>query len=369
MNFMIAGGGTGGHIFPAVAIGEAIRGQAEDARVYFVGTRYGLEKDLIPRLGYPLLTLPIRGFLGKSLWRKLALLWRLPLSLAQSLYLLLRYRPGAVVGVGGYASAPLLWTASLLGTPTMIQEQNAFPGLVNRISSRFAKLACLGFEEAAAQLRCPCIVTGNPVRPGFADSPRWSPERSAVLILGGSQGATALNALLPAMLKHALSADSGLRVIHQCGRDRQATVAASYHGASVPVDVVPFIEDVSAAMAQARLIICRAGASTIAELKLAGVPAALVPYPHAAHDHQTHNAQSLADLGAAKVFPEAELGRRQQDLTDLIHDRDQLAAMASAYPGAPPDSAALCARITLALQQRTEVSEIVKTHQTHLPPS
>jgi len=369
MNYMIAGGGTGGHIFPAIAIGEALCDRVADARIYFVGTRYGMEGQLLPKLGYPLLTLPIRGFLGKSIAKKLALLWRLPLSLAMSLALLRRYRPKAVIGVGGYASAPLLWMARLTGTPTMIQEQNAFPGLVNRISSRFVKLACLGFPEAARSLRCPCVVTGNPVRKGFAEAPRWTTDRDELLILGGSQGAVALNQTLPALLKRWLPADAGLRVKHQCGARHVAAVEAAYRGAPFPVAVVPFIDNMSEAMARARLAICRAGASTIAELKLAGLPAALIPFPHAAHDHQRHNAESLAGLGAAALFPESSLADAGEALAALATDRPRLAAMAAAYPSATADSAGLCADIALALQNRTEVVEIVKEYETHFPQS
>ena len=361
-NYLIAGGGTGGHIFPAVAIGEAIRQRASDARIYFVGTRYGMEKDLIPKLGYPLLTLPIRGLLGKSLANKAALLWRLPLSMMLSLYYLIRYRPKVVIGVGGYASGPLLWMAGILRFATMIQEQNAFPGLANRLSSKLTKLACCGFAEAAPRLSCPAVVTGNPVRAGFGEARAWSPERKTLLILGGSQGARALNETLPDLLAKVIRPEHGIEVIHQCGRRHQEAVEKAYHDAPFKVQVTPFIEDMSAAMNAARFMICRAGASTIAELKLAGVPAVLVPFPAAAHDHQTFNARSLADSGAALLIPEEQLAGAGDRITALLEEPDRLATMAAAHSKNRPDSAGLCAEIAFALQNHREVDAIVKEY-------
>jgi len=359
MNYMIAGGGTGGHIFPAVAIGEAIREKVDDAQILFVGTNYGMEKELIPKLGYPLLTLPVRGLVGKGLGAKLALLWRLPVSFILCLWLLLRYRPKVVIGVGGYASAPLLVTAALLRVPTMIQEQNAFPGLSNRVGARLARLACCGFAEAAPRLRCPAVVTGNPVRGSFKQRETWSKDRTTLLILGGSQGARALNEKLPGLLKQALDADQGIRVIHQCGRNHQSAVEQAYAQVPFPVRVTPFIEDVGAAMNQALLVICRSGASTIGELKMLGVPAILIPFPAAAHDHQTFNARSLVEQGAGFLLPENELDGALEKLRELLGNRENLAQMAAAYPVPSGNSAATCAEIALALQNKTEVSELV----------
>ena len=364
--FLIAGGGTGGHIFPALAIGHALEQRVAGASVVFVGTRYGMEKDLVPQRGYALITLPTRGLLGKSPAQKLALLWRLPLSLALSLFYLLRLRPKAVVGVGGYASGPLLLAASLLRIPTLIQEQNAFPGLTNRFCSRFAKLACCGFAEAAQGLHCPVIVTGNPIRSDFGETHPWSAERKTLLILGGSQGARALNRNLPAILKAVLGPERGLRVVHQCGKDHVAEVSRAYENAPFPVEVLPFIEDMSARLQQALLLICRAGASTIAELKRVRIPALLVPFPQAAHDHQTFNAKSLANLGAANLVAESHMEQVAPLLTELLDRPAKLAAMAAAYPTTNPDSAGLCAEIILELQQQRKVKEIVKRYEIHV---
>ncbi len=365
MNYMIAGGGTGGHIFPAIAIGDVLKDKVAGANVLFVGTRYGMEHDLVPKFGYRLLTLPIRGLIGKSLAQKLQLLWRVPLSIGQSFLLLLKYRPKVVIGVGGYASAPLLWVAGLLRIPTMIQEQNAYPGLSNRLLAPWVKLACCGFEEAQTRLNCLSITTGNPVRKGFAQAVAWRENRQLILVLGGSQGAAALNRILPEVLADALAPFKNFRIVHQCGHNHLAQVQEAYRGLDFEVEVTPFIEDLCALFNQALLVICRSGASTIAELMLVKVPAILVPFPRAAHDHQTFNAASLEKLGCARLVREEELAQAATLLRDLFNHPPKLAKMAAAYPLYHRESAELCATIALALQDKQEVSKIVKMYGTH----
>ena len=362
MKIMISGGGTGGHIFPALAIGTALEKSSEVARVVYVGTPYGMEKNLIPKAGKTLYFLPMRGWLGKGLTAKLAFAWRLPASMLKSLWLLFKTRPKAVIGVGGYASAPLLWTAALLGKPTMIQEQNAFPGLVNRISSRFVKLACIGFAEAAGRLACPTITTGNPVREGFAATKPWRVDRRCILILGGSQGAAALNRDLPALLKAHLPSDQNLAVVHQCGRHHLEAVRNAYAGAAFPVQVTPFIDNMSQMMEDVLFAVTRAGASTIAELRLTRIPAVLVPFPKAAHDHQTFNAESLVKLGAALHIPETSLQDSGAVIGELARNPAKLTAMANAYPAQTHNAAGMCAQVALALAQKKEVTQIVQAH-------
>lgn len=363
MKAMIAGGGTGGHIFPALAIAQAIEQQQPGARIWFVGSSYGMEKELVPARGYPLLTLPIRGFHGKGIKGKLDLLWRLPASLLASLWILLRYRPKVVIGVGGYASAPLIWMAALLRIPTMIQEQNAIPGMVNRLSARFVKLACCGFPEAGKHLACPSITTGNPVRADFRQHSPWTVSRKTILILGGSQGSKSLNRILPQLLIQGLDRDRGLRVVHQCGRNNLDAVRQAYAGAAFEVEVTPFIDNMSLFMEDVLFAICRAGASTIAELKVLGIPAMLVPFPQAAHDHQTHNARSLANTGAAILKTEAELEQAGPELAALIGQPQVLETMARAMPKQNSDSAATCAAIALALKNRISKAEIIKKYE------
>lgn len=358
--YMIAGGGTGGHIFPALAMGERLLEKVEGADLVFVGTRYGMERELIPKAGYRLLTLPIRGLLGKALGQKLALLWRLPVSLILSFTYLMRYRPKVVIGVGGYASMPLVWTASLLRFPTMIQEQNAFPGLSNRLCAKTAKLACLGFSEAAQRLACPSVVTGNPVRGGLKKGGFWSGDRKTILVLGGSQGAASLNRLLPDLFKQINLQESGLRVYHQAGRGKAESVRRAYQGSNFQVEVTEFIDDMARAFDQALIVVCRAGASTIAELKHMKIPAVFVPFPGATHDHQTFNARSLADRGAAVLIPETELEQAAPILGSVFTDPGKLLAMSRAYPDHTADAADLCADIALALQNRRSVADIVK---------
>lgn len=361
MKIIIAGGGTGGHIFPAVAVADALRETDPAVSVHFVGTRYGLETKLVPQAGYPISYVPIRGFVGKGLKGKLALLWRLPLSFLVSFAILLRIRPKVVVGVGGYASAPLLFCASLLRIPCMIQEQNAFPGVTNKIGSRFAALACLGFAEAGPHLRCPSVVTGNPIRGSLDKGPAWSPERKRILITGGSQGARALNRVAPGLLKGALEGQ-GLSVLHQCGRGKRDEVLQAYGDVSFPLEVTEFIDDMSAAFDQALVVICRAGASTIGEIKVKGLPSILVPFPAAAGDHQTFNAKSLSASGAACLIVETDLAESGAVIGSLLADREQLAAMAASVPRPQHNSAQVCAQIALALAKKTEVSQLVQTH-------
>ena len=358
--YFIAGGGTGGHIFPAVAIGKALLAEVPDARLFFVGTKYGLEKTLIPKLGYPLLTLPIRGLLGKGLVKKLALLWRLPASLVLSLFYLLRYRPKVVIGVGGYASGPLFWTAAVLRRPTLIQEQNAHPGLTNRLCSKVARLACLGFAEAAPKLSCPSVVTGNPVRPEFTNRPAWAPDRDTVLILGGSQGARGLNVELPRILGPGFEGKDGWQLVHQAGKNHVESVRAAYGGDRPRVQVVDFIDDVASLMDRVRLVICRSGASTISELKHLRIPCILVPFPGAAEDHQTHNARSISQTGAALLVPEAALPQAGPEILALIGDDAALQSMANAFPPGFAGSAAACARAVLALGKGTPTQRIIE---------
>lgn len=363
---LIAGGGTGGHIFPAIAIAQCIRVAFPNLQVAFVGTRYGMEKHLIPAAGYRLHTMPMRGLLGKRLRQKLALLWRLPVSLLISLWLLVKYRPKAVVGVGGYASAPLLMMAWFCRVPVLIQEQNAFPGVANRIGSRFAKLACVGFAESAPRLHCPVRVTGNPIRADFGQAEPWQVKRHVILVLGGSQGAKALNETLPNIFAQELTTESGYRIVHQCGARHVSSVETAYAGSAVPVSIVPFIEDMARAMNEAVVIVSRAGASTIAELKQVRVPALLIPFPGATHDHQTHNARGLAKLGAAWHLAESDLAAAGPAIKEWLTDRAGLVEMAAAYPTDVPDAAALCVEALTELMRRRPVREILKEYQVHV---
>ena len=248
----------------------------------------------------------------------------------------------------------------------MIQEQNAIPGMVNRLSARVVKIACCGFGEAAQHLRCPAITTGNPVRGDFAQTAQWNPQRKTILILGGSQGARALNEKMPQLLKRALDGSKGLKVVHQCGRNDVTAVRQAYADAAFEVEVTPFIDNMSQFMEDVLFAVCRAGASTIAELKYLSIPAILVPFPRAAHDHQTHNARSLAQSGAALLVPESELDDAGSKLAEMINQPEMLQAMAEAMPRQNHDSAERCAEIALALRDRKKVAEIITYYESHV---
>ncbi len=361
---MIAGGGTGGHIFPALALGDSIRRLRPQCQLFYVGTAYGMERELIPARGERLLTVPMRGLLGKGLRDKLALAWRIPVSLILSFFMIMRFRPNVLVGVGGYASLPLLWVGGFLRIPVVLQEQNAFPGLANRFLSRFARLALLGFREAAPKLKCPCLTTGNPVRESFYRLPVWSKTRRVILVVGGSQGARCLNEVIPKTLCAKLDG-SDYKVVHQCGRGHSRAVEAAYSDAKFQVQVSEFIDDMPSILAEARLVICRSGASTISELKAAKVPAILVPFAAAAHDHQTHNAISLESIGSAIRIAEHDLDDMANRITEIIVDDSQLAEMANAYPAAVR-SDDLCAEVILRVAQREPTAEIIKRFQSHV---
>jgi UDP-N-acetylglucosamine--N-acetylmuramyl-(pentapeptide) pyrophosphoryl-undecaprenol N-acetylglucosamine transferase len=331
---MIMAGGTGGHVFPALAIAEMLRASRE---IVWLGTQAGIESRLVPAAGYPVEWIEVEGLRGKGLGRWLTAPLRLLRAVAQARKALARRRPGVVLGLGGFASGPGGIAAWLAGTPLVVHEQNAVAGLTNRWLARLASLIAEGFPGSfpAAQH---AIYVGNPVRPDIASLPaprqrfesRNGPMR--LFVFGGSQGALALNRLVPAAV--ALLPESRRPwVLHQTGtKDREATEAA-YRAAGVQADVRPFIDDMAAAYANADLVISRSGASTVSELAAAGVGAILVPYPAAVDDHQTRNAEWLGRVSAAQVVAEAgltasELANRMATL--FGNGRARLLAMAEA---------------------------------------
>lgn len=315
---MIMAGGTGGHVFPALAVAGVLRRRRRE--VVWLGTRRGIEARLVPAAGYPVEWIEIEGLRGKGLTRWLAA----PASVAHALWqarnALRRRRPGVVLGCGGFASGPGGVAAWLAGTPLVIHEQNAVIGLTNRWLARCASRVAEGFPGSFAR-RHHAVHVGNPVRSEIAGlappreriAGREGPMR--VFIFGGSQGAATLNRLLPEAIAALPPAIRPL-VLHQSGvRDRDAT-AAAYRGLGIEADVRPFIDDMAAAYATADLVVARAGALTVAELAAAGVAAILVPFPAAVDDHQTHNARWLADVGAARIV--AERGLTPARLADVL---------------------------------------------------
>jgi len=350
--FLIAGGGTGGHVFPALALAGEIRRRRPGAPIVFVGTARGLETTLVPKAGFPLELVRAKGLVGKGWRARLEGLLALPLALLDSLRLLARHAPRAVVGVGGYASGPLVATAWARRIPTLIHEQNAIPGLTNRILARLARRIAVGTARGAAALPR-AIVTGNPVRPAFFDIPslvsRSRERRLRLLVVGGSQGAEILNRLMPGALARVAASGIAFDVVHQAGKGRADEVVAAYGKRGLSGDrafVHEFLDDMAAAYAAADLVVARAGAMTVAEVAAAGRPALLVPFAAAAHGHQEANGRDLESRGAAVVVTEAESTEESlaAALTSLLGDPPRLLAMGEAgRRSAAPDAASrLC---------------------------
>ena len=345
---VIAGGGTGGHLFPGIAVAEELKRRYPRVDVTFVGTPRGLENRLLPPLGYHLELLkvsPLKGRAPVELGRSLA---RLPGALSAAAVLLRRAHPDLVIGLGGYASGPLLAAAATLGVKCALMEQNARVGMTNRLAARFVGRAYVSFPSTAADFPSDRVrALGNPVREVFrraamkaiVDPSGFAARGRSLLVLGGSQGAQPLNRALPGLLK---SAGISGPIVHQSGAGRAAEVESAYRAAGIEAEVRPFIEDMASALVDARLVIARAGATTVAELTAVGRPAILVPYPHAADDHQTINANLLSEVGAASVIAErdlettnaiATLGHLWQD----AKERDRMAEKARLFGN--PDAA------------------------------
>ncbi|MCC6850215.1 MAG: undecaprenyldiphospho-muramoylpentapeptide beta-N-acetylglucosaminyltransferase [Deltaproteobacteria bacterium] len=319
LRMMIAGGGTGGHLFPGIAVAEAARRRDPMTAVLFVGSPRGIEARVVPATGFDLALLPGAPLRGQKVAGKLAALGVLGTATARARGLLRRFAPDVVVGVGGYASAPAVIAARLARVPIVLLEQNARPGMTTRLLARLADRVCVSFPDTRAAFSPGrAVLTGNPVRT-FAPSPAAAARGGlAIAIVGGSAGAHRLNEAGPA-LRAALADLPGLTIVHQTGLAEEVEVRARYAGAP-GVDVRAFITDMGAVYAAADLVVCRAGATTIAELAAQGLPAIFVPYPHAADDHQRANAEALVYAGAARMILDREAtGQRlAEEVRELI---------------------------------------------------
>lgn len=354
MRVLIAGGGTGGHLYPGIAVAEELRRRDAATTVSFVGTARGLESRVIPGLGLPLDVIRSAGLKGKSIAASLRGLALLPLSALDAWRVISRRRPDVVVGVGGYSSGPVLLLAALRRIPTLVMEQNTAPGFTNRVLAGWVRAAAVSYEETLGYFPAVGVVTGNPVRREFlerggGDEPRPANGQVRVLIVGGSQGARAVNdamlAAAPLLAGHAAT----LAITHQTGERDLARVRDGYRAAGCAATVEPFLHDMHARMTAADVVISRAGASTLAELTILGKAMVLVPLPTAADDHQRKNAEALARAGAAEVVEEHDLtGERLAGLvTALAGDpsrRRKLAAAARAL-GRPDAAARVADRI------------------------
>lgn len=359
----IAGGGTGGHLFPGLALAEELRDAG--VKVIFVGTARGIEARILPRDGWPLELIDVGGLRGAGVGGALKGLLRVPRSILQSRALIRKHRPQLVVGVGGYASGPVCLAAWLGGLPVVVMEQNSVPGFTNKILAKLAKRTFLTFSESSRFFpKRRCRLVGNPVRKRLsatgADSATRPAQPFVVFVFGGSQGARALNEAIAAMLPHLGPARAGLRFVHQTGEKMVASVEAAYREAGVDAEVHAFIDDMGAVYRRAHLVISRAGATTLSELTLCAKAAILVPFPFAVDNHQEHNARALVEAGAALLIREKEL--RPEALAQLLRELRQaperIAAMeAAARTLATPNAAQDIARDCLALARGERLLE------------
>lgn len=351
-NILIMAGGTGGHVFPALACAREF--QARGYQVHWLGTPRGIENRLVPEAGLPLHLIQVAGLRGKGRKALLKAPFEIFGALLQARRIVHELKPVCVLGMGGYVTGPGGLAARLAGVPLIIHEQNAVAGTANRLLARFAKRICEAFPNtfpASAKRR----TTGNPVRAEvFAVPARGAllGRRPNLLVLGGSLGAEPLNKLVPAALSHLLEAERPA-VVHQTGSTHADITQARYDEVSVQAHVVPFIEDMAGAYAWADLVICRAGALTVSELAAAGLPSFLVPLPHAIDDHQSRNAEFLAREGAAVLLPQAitDAAGLAAQLNEVLMQPQRLEAMGAAAqtlakPNATREVVDLCLEVS-----------------------
>ncbi len=353
MRAILAGGGTGGHVIPALAIARELQ-ERFDAEVLFIGTARGIETRLVPAAGFELELIEVGGLKSVSLATRLKTLFNLPRAILDSGRMLSRFRPDVVIGVGGYASGPAMLAAALRDVPTLAFEPNFVPGFANKVVAPIVTMAAVHFEETARFFRR-AVVTGVPVRREFFPIPPVAAVphgRPTLLVFGGSQGAAALNRVMVESLSSFKARLPEIYIIHQTGERDYNQAQAAYLRSGISAEVHPFIEDMPGAFARADLLVCRSGASTVAEVTAAGRTAVFVPFPRAADDHQRRNAEALASAGAAALITENELtGERLLDeIRALLLDRPRLRRMAEAARGlAHPDAAAEIANLAARL--------------------
>ena len=348
MRAILAGGGTGGHVIPAIAIAQELQKRYR-AEVLFIGTERGLEKRLVPAAGFPLRFVKVGALNRVSLATRLKTAADLPRAVFAAGGMLSQFQPDVVIGVGGYASGPAMLSAILKHLPTLAFEPNLVPGFANRLVARFVSAAAVHFERTAEYFRN-AVVTGVPVRPAFFQIPRkpYVQTSPTLLVFGGSQGARAINQAMIRALPELMKRLPGLQVIHQTGERDYNDVQAGYGQTGVSAEVHKFIDDMPVFFGRADLVLCRSGASTVAEIAAAGMPAVFVPFPLAADDHQRRNAGAMEQAHAAVVLEETRLDEvwLVDAISALLEDPRRLAQMsgaarAMAHPNAAKDIAEL----------------------------
>jgi len=350
LRVVIAGGGTGGHLYPGLAVARELLARMPSAVVTFAGTRAGIEARVLPREGVVLDVIRSAGIKGKGVAGRVRGLALLPLGVLDAWSILSRRHPHVVVGVGGYSSGPVVLAAALRGVPSLVLEQNAMPGLTNRLLARAVDAAAVTYEEALPWFRGNGFVSGNPVRPGFLAGPgpaaptESAQRRPRLLVFGGSQGAHALNVAMIEAAPLFCQMNPVPDIVHQTGERDLPSVRDAYRHAGLDVRVDAFLHEMDREMLAADLVVCRAGATTLAELAAAGKPAVLVPFPAATDDHQRKNADALARRGAADVLDQRALSGETlaTRIEALLAEPDRRHAMArAARDAAHPEAARL----------------------------
>lgn len=346
MRVLIAGGGTGGHLYPGIAVAEEFFRQDRNSEVLFVGTERGIEVKVLPAEGYRLKTIPAGGIVNKGIPLKMVSGMKMIIGFVRSISILRRFHPDIVIGVGGYASFPVLSAAVILRLPTVILEQNLFPGLANRALSRVVSKVVVAFDGSKKFFKREVHVFGNPVRRGIIGEGYRPKEIFTVFVFGGSQGSHTINKAVVGSLDYLKEESRKIRFIHQTGEKDYAWVKDSYGKAGVDGEVAPYLYHMEEAYHKADLVISRAGATTISEVAACGRPAILIPYPFATHDHQRTNAEYFKSVGAAEVILEQDLtGKKMAEkINYFLYNREKLKEMSEKSAG---------------LYRRTAASDIV----------
>jgi UDP-N-acetylglucosamine--N-acetylmuramyl-(pentapeptide) pyrophosphoryl-undecaprenol N-acetylglucosamine transferase len=359
VHIVIAGGGTGGHLFPGIAIAEEFIKRDPHSRVIFIGTKKGIEHRLLGSLGYELKEIDVEGLKGRGFKALIKGMYAIPNSMWQSRCILKAFAPDVVIGVGGYASGPSVIVACLMGIPSAIAEQNALAGNTNRILGKFVRKVFLTYEQSKNMFAAgKVLVTGNPVRAAFAAGlgPANRPKvRRRILIFGGSQGAAAINKTVVAMLPLLQKIKDKVSVVHQTGERDLVMAKQAYKQYGIEAEVSPFIVDMVSAYAASDLIICRAGATSLAEITVAGKASILIPFPFAANDHQTLNAKAMVEAGAAAMIQEGDLTAEKlySFVENLLEDDHKLREMeVKSKKLGRPDAAARIVDVCLQLVQK-----------------
>lgn len=338
MKIIIAGGGTGGHVYPGIAVAKGLKKLNHNIRIVFVGTTGGIEAKVIPREGFEIRFIRSEGIVGYNMLRKMRALMKIPLSIKDSYRILKEIMPDAVLGVGGYSSGPLVLCASMMGIPTMIHEQNSIPGTTNRLLGRFVKAIAVTYHDSMAFFPShKTHLTGNPVREEIRMGSRENGYRIfglndglfTIFVFGGSKGASHINSAVTEALVYLRDYKDRIQFLHQTGEKDLDSVREVYLKHDFKGTIIPFIHNMADAYAVADLVISRAGATTIAEITACGKASILIPYPFAADDHQLANAKRLWDMGAAQVIPDRELNGKilADHIRHLIEDPDVMNEM------------------------------------------